>query len=257
MNPTFIVTSAINTNVGAYSPQLRIFQTHDTITSIQKYYPDAIILLVDGGKDIKEDDPIFPMWEELKARAHISLNMSTNDQIKHLHKNFLDQVPNKHEMGGTTGLTKSVAELTLMAAVLDGIKTNEQLRPILLTDRIFKISGRYQLSPLFDKSIYESDAVKGKYVFRQRDESWMPDAQTNVGTAYGYASRLWSFDTNQLDETIDRFNSMIEDCLQISTTHYIDIEHLLFKHFSGADPVEVEHTHLMGTIAPTGSVVYD
>lgn len=257
MNPTFIITSAINTNVGAYTPLLRIYQTNDTITSIQKYYPDAILLLVDGGKDIVESDPNFEAWEVLKARAHISLNMSTNDQIKHLHSNFLDNIPNKHEMGGTTGLTKSVAELTLMASVLDGIKNNEKLRPILTTDRVFKISGRYQLSPLFDKNIYESPATKGKYVFRQRDVSWMPDAAQTIGTGFGYASRLWSFDTDLLDETITRFNSMIEDCLTISSRHYIDIEHLLFKHFNGSTPVELEHTHLMGTIAPTGAVVYD
>lgn len=257
MKPTFIITSAINTNVGAYSPLLRIYQTHDTITSILKYYPDAIILLVDGGKDIQETDPNYEAWEALKARCHVSLNMSTNEQIKHLHSNFLDNVPNPHEMGGTTGLTKSVAELTLMASVLDGIKNNDQLAEILNTDRIFKISGRYQLSPLFDRSVYESDLAKSKYVFRQRDVSWMPDAQEAIGTGYGYASRLWSFDTDLLDETITRFNSMIEDCLTISTNHYVDIEHLLFKHFSAANPLEVEHTHLMGTIAPTGAVVYD
>ena len=257
MNPTFIITSAINTNVGAYTPLLRIYQTHDTITSIQKYYPEAIILLVDGGKNIEADDANFEAWEALKARCHISLNMSTNDQIKHLHSNFLDNIPNKHEMGGTTGLTKSVAELTLMASVLDGIKNNEKLRPILVTDRVFKISGRYQLSPLFDASVYESDLVKGKYVFRQRDPSWMADAKEAVGTGFGYASRLWSFDISLLDETITRFNSMIEDCLTISSRHYIDIEHLLFKHFSASDPVELEHTHLMGTIAPTGAVIYD
>lgn len=243
--------------MGAYTPQLRIFQTHDTITSIQKYYPEALIILVDGGKNIEASDPNYQAWEALKARCHVSLNMSTNEQIKHLHANFLDNVPNRHEMGGTTGLTKSVAELTLMAAVLDGIKNNPQLADILKTDRIFKISGRYQLSPLFDPTVYESDLAKGKYVFRQRDASWMPDAQEAIGTAYGYASRLWSFDTALLDETITRFNSMIEDCLNISSTHYIDIEHLLFKHFWAADPVEVEHTHLMGTIAPTGAVVYD
>jgi hypothetical protein len=257
MKPTFIITSAINASVGAYTPLLRIYQTHDTITSILKYYADATIVLVDGGKEITASDPIHEAWEALKARCHYNLSMSSNEQIKHLHTNFLDRVPNPNEMGGTTGLTKSVAELTLMAAVLDGIKNNDRLKDILNTDRIFKISGRYQLSPLFDPAVYESDLVKGKCVFRQRDASWMPDAQQSIGTGFGFASRLWSFDVSQLDDVIVRFNSMIEDCVTISATHYIDIEHLLFKHFISTEPVEIEHTHLMGTIAPTGAVVYD
>jgi hypothetical protein len=181
--------------------------------------------------------------------------MAPNEQIQHLHTKFLDNITQKNEMGGTTGLIKSVAELTLMASFLDALKNDPQLEPIKKTDRIFKISGRYQLSPFFDPTVYEN--VSGKYVFRKRDASWMNDAKEAIGTEYGFASRLWSFDTNQLDDVFDRFENMIEDCLKISVNHYVDIEHLLYKHFIDADPVEIEHTHLMGTIAPTGSVVYD
>jgi phage-related protein len=45
MKPTFIVTSAIDTNVGVYSPDIRILQTHETVNSIQKYFPDALLIL--------------------------------------------------------------------------------------------------------------------------------------------------------------------------------------------------------------------
>jgi hypothetical protein len=150
-----------------------------------------------------------------------------------------------------------VAELTLMASFLDALKNDPQLEPIKKTDRIFKISGRYQLSPFFDTAVYDNPGAKNKYIFRKRDASWMPDAKEAIGTEYGFASRLWSFDTNLIDDCYDRFETMIEDCLKISATHYVDIEHLLYKHFIDADPLEIEHTHLMGTIAPTGAVVYD
>lgn len=256
MRPTFLITSAINTNVGAYTPLLRIYQTHDTINSIQKYYPDAMIVLVDGGKEITEPD-LKAQWENLGKRCNMFLNMAPNEQIQHLHTKFLDNITQKNEMGGTTGLIKSVAELTLMASFLDALKNDPQLEPIKKTDRIFKISGRYQLSPFFDKDVYENAGAKNKYIFRKRDASWMNDAKEAVGTEFGFASRLWSFDINQLDDVVDRFNTMIEDCLKISATHYVDIEHLLYKHFIDADPLEIDHTHLMGTIAPTGSVIYD
>ena len=258
MKPTFIITSAINTNVGVYSPELRILQTHETINSIQAVYPDAILVLVDGGRAIQDTAGELNLrWSQLKARCQVNMNLQENAQIAHLHKEFFDNIPVKTEMGGTTGLTKSVAELTLMRAVLDAIKNNDTMQPVRDTDRIFKISGRYQLSPLFETEVYDTDAVTGKYVFRQRDASWMPDAEKNVGTGHGYASRLWSFTPDQIDDVIERFDSMIDDCMEITTKHYIDIEHLLFKHFSETNPVELEHTHLMGTIAPTGVVVYD
>lgn len=256
MRPTFLITSAINTNVGAYTPLLRIYQTHDTINSIQKYYPDAMIVLIDGGREIVEPD-LKEAWNQLGRRCNMFLNMAPNDQIKHLHTKFLDNIQQKNEMGGTTGLIKSVAELTLMASFLEALKTDPQLEPILKTDRIFKISGRYQLSPFFDTSVYAGPSAKNKYIFKAATPSWMDDAQEALGVDHGFASRLWSFDTSQINDCYERFERMIADCLKISTTHYVDIEHLLYKHFIDADPLTLEYTHLMGTIAPTGAVVYD
>lgn len=253
MKTTWIITSALVTDVGVYDTTARIIQTHETINSIQKYFPDAKLVLVEGGKRLPNEHPLY---ENLKARCHVNLDMTGNDQIKHLQENFLGRVQNRNEMGGTTGLTKSIAELTLMASVLDALKNHSEMEPAADVDRIFKISGRYQLSPLFDPAVYD-DSVQGKYVFRQRDASWMQDALKNVGTDHGYSSRLWSFDKSQLDDTLERFNSMIEDCLDITQKYYIDMEHLLFKHFSDANPVELEHTHLYGTIAPTGTCIYD
>jgi hypothetical protein len=95
------------------------------------------------------------------------------------------------------------------------------------------------------------------YVFKQRDASWMTDAKESIGTEFGYASRLWSFPTSKLDEVTDKFTDMLADCAKISNTHYVDIEHLLFKHFNDTEPVELDHTHLMGTIGPNGIVIYD
>jgi len=261
MKPTFIITSAINTNVGIYSPEARIMQTHATIDSILREYPDAITVLVEGGKQIPEISPLGQQMTVLKNRVNVNLSMVGNAQMIHLHEQFFDKIQTKTEMGGTTGLSKTVGELTLFASVLDALKNNDQCGPILESDRIFKISGRYQLSPLFDKAIYESDLTKGKYVFRKRDPSWMGDAIEKIGVSYSYASRLWSFTPGQLDDCIEKFQEMIENCVDVSMKSYVDIEHLLFKFYNndteGDDVYEVEHTHLMGTIAPNGVMVYD
>ena len=67
MTPTFVVTSAINTNVGTFSLHQRIFQTAATVQSIMNHYPDALIVLMDGGQAWDQNDP---MWQELKSRAY-------------------------------------------------------------------------------------------------------------------------------------------------------------------------------------------
>lgn len=266
MKPTFIITSAIDTNVGVYSPEIRLLQTHETLNSLQKFYPDAIFVLVEGGRHIADFDPtntqvaqseLSLLWSRLKSRCHYVLNMSNNDQIKHLHNNFLNNMNYKNEMGGTTGLTKTVAELTLMAAALNALSTQEKLKPALEVDRIFKISGRYQLSPLHDPAVYAVDQFKDKIIFKQREASWMTDALNTIGTDHSFCSRLWSFPVSRYDEVMEKFNSMIEDCLETSNKHYIDMEHLLFKHLHAADTAELDYLHLMGTIAPNGIVTYD
>lgn len=254
MTPTFIITSAINTPVGTYSLHQRIFQTASTVQSIINHYPDALLVLIDGGLAWDQNDP---MWQELKSRVNIFIEMWDHPQIQHL-QGLFEKSPNRFEMGGTVGLTKSAAELTMMNAFLANVKTNPDLADVLKTDRIFKISGRYQLSPLFDKTVYESDTVKGKYVFKKADPSWMDkQSQEFIGTEFGYASRLWSFDINLIDDCTEKFEAMFHDCMEITQKHYIDIEHLLYKHIGPDNSVELQNIHLYGNIGPNGALVYD
>lgn len=258
MRTTFIITSAINVNVGVYSPATRIIQTHETINSILAYFPDALMVLIDGGKRIDASDgDLLARYSELAARCHGSLFMGDDERIRHLQDNWLSKVSSPNEMTGTVGLVKSLAEMTLMNEVLEGLRNNEQMQFLRQTDRIFKISGRYKLSPLFDKSLYESPAAHGRYVFRRREPSPITNAAEVFGTTHSYASRLWSFSPSQLDDAIERVRNMVLDYVQISQHHYVDVEHLLFKHFHAADVVEVDHTHVMGTIAPNGVCLYD
>lgn len=252
MNTTFIVTSAIVTNMGAFAEETRLLQTMETINSIRRHYEDANVILVDGGKSVPAESNL---WAHIRGLINVYMDNSSNEQIQHLHNNIMSRVTNPHEMGGLSGLSKSLAEMTLMMDALLAIKNHPELGPLRESDRIFKISGRYQLSPMFDPGYY--DNVGGRYVFKKRDKSWMPDAMENVGTDYAFNSRLWSFDTTLLDQTIEKFRDMMADMQEISQTHYIDIEHLLYKHIGPDNAVEVEHTHLFGPLGPNAMVVYD
>lgn len=259
MKTTFIVTAAINTNIGIYDPSFRILQINQTIDSILEHYADANILLVDGGKPIVADEQpaLYQQYQQLKQRASAYLDMTSNEQVQKFHTEYLDKITVRHEMGGTTGLVKSAAENVIMYNVLYTLQHSPDLEAFRNVDRIFKISGRYMLSPLFNTSDYTATPAMNHYVFKQRDPSWMADAETAIGVGHSYSSRLWSFPASMLGDCIDRYEAIITDYYKIAETHYIDIEHLLFKHMGPDVSHEIPHTHLMGTIAPNGTLIYD
>jgi hypothetical protein len=255
MKPLYILTSAIVTDAGIFDPWSRLIQTHATIDSIYKHHPEAIVILVEGGKQILHDQPL---WQQLRSRCHAFIDQTNNKQIAHLHEAFMSKLPNRSEMGGIAGVSKTVAEMYLLRASFVELRDNKDMAALLKgVDRIFKISGRYCLSPLYDASVYDAPNMKGKYIFKERDASWMTDAKEALGIEHGYNSRFWSFDVTQLDDAIDKLTTMIDSCMEITQNHYIDIEHLLFKHIGPDNSVEIDHTHLFGSIAPTGSVIYD
>jgi hypothetical protein len=213
MKTTFIVTCAINTNIGIYDPGFRILQLHQTLDSILRHYADANIILVDGGKPIRatEQSELRHQYDQLIKRAHAYLDLTDHEQVQKFHENYLDKINIRHEMGGTTGLIKSAAENIIMLNVLVALQNSPDLESFRNVDRIFKISGRYMLSPMFDSSIYETTEAQNLYVFKQRDPSWMADALTAIGVEHGYSSRLWSFPAGLLEDCIQRYENIITD----------------------------------------------
>ncbi|MGP0082885.1 MAG: hypothetical protein ACLP0B_04540 [Steroidobacteraceae bacterium] len=252
MKTTWLITSAVSTNVGIYDTMTRIRQTDNTITSIKRFYPDAIIILADGGKQFDSPHEYF---DQLVKRCHLFIDCRNNDDIKNLQNNVFNRNEIRGQMGGISGISKSLSELTIINFALETLKTPTIAASALDVDRVFKISGRYLLSPLFDPTVYKG--VGDKYVFRQRQPSWMKNAPQRIGSDSYFSSRLWSFAPSQLDDTLNIFTNMIKNLGGLRAHSYVDVEHLLFKYFSHKDIHELEYTHVMGTIAPNGTMTYD
>jgi hypothetical protein len=254
MKTTWIITSAVHTGAGIYDSSARILQTHETVSSILGFFPDAYIILAEGGKKPDGDDPMF---EELRGRSHAFVDARQSDNIRDLHNNVFDRV-DPTEGGGLSGIAKSLGEVALMAGVLNVLEREPSAAAMLDVDRIFKISGRYQLSPLFDLNAYRDSG--DKYVFAKREPSWIEDAARMIGVDHYFNSRLWSFSPARLHEVSERFRRMIQEIQEIMAMNgaaYTNVEHLLFKYFSADDAVELDYVHVMGTLAPSGIVVYD
>lgn len=246
MKTTFIVTSAIYTGAGIFPPDIRVMQTLSTIDSIRKFFPDAIIVVVEGGTHT-DDEAGF---QAIKQRCNVFIDMTQDEQIQYLHE-LIRNNPNTTEMGGLNGVIKTIAELTLTLSVLNGLMQRPELEAARNVDRIFKISGRYQLSPLFNPAEhYHHD----HWVFRQKDATW----NESGGIPYFYSSRLWSMCPTLLEKTRDIYIAMLEDAHNIADSgNYIDLEHLLYKHIGPDKTVELKNTHLYGAIGPNSLMIYD
>lgn len=248
MKNIFVVTSAIHSNIGIYSSTDRLNQTLQTIDSIYKFYKDPEIIVVEGGLyPPKRNDDLIGYLRSYRDNDKNFLDLRNEEQITHLHQFAFD--PNyKHDMGGINGLAKTVAESYIMARALDFIKA----RGYNDIKRIFKISGRYVLSPLHVPDHHLDEL--NKYVFKKKEKTWM----TTPGRSYLYSSRLWSMDYNLLDETISHFCKMRGE-LDRQSMHggYIDMEHLLYETIPQNKIHEIKYTHCMGSIAPNGTLVYD
>jgi hypothetical protein len=254
MKTTWIITSALNTGAGVYDAKTRVAQTHETMNSILEFYPDALFVLVEGGKPFDGDAPNFA---ELRQRCDVFIDLRDDERLAYLHRNIFDTVTIETESGHILGITKSLCELTLMAAATGALANGRMPAALLDVDRIFKISGRYQLSPLFDPKAYEG--IGDKYVFLKRQPTWIENALDGVGVDVWFSSRLWSFAPARVEAVAEKVQAMLHDIQELGFRKrvLVDLEHLLFKHFHGEDVIELEHTHVMGNIGPSGRILYD
>ena len=227
MKNLFIVTSALNADMGVVSRKDRFDQTVKGLLSIRKYVPDALILLTDGSPH-KIDE------EKLKALSHFAnfaADFSDDRQIIDLASN--------HQ--------KSEAENLLLLKTLMLLKQDEGMKEIMSdVGRIFKISGRTDLTDGFDVAEH---MVPGKYVFKKRMPTWLADSRKEFATDL-LITRMFSFCPTLMDD----YMKMCEDNIALVLQTMIDTEHAHFVNINKDLLVELEEIHCTGIVAGTGTV---
>ena len=181
MSSLFCIVSAIGNDYGIFSYQERLQQLLDTIRSVRQRVPEADIFLYDAS-----EDPLPIADVELLASSVDRLTLLADDKyINFLKHKSLDPTPNKFEK-------KTVGEIQCMLAFLDDLKSSGKTY-----DRVFKLSGRYELSEEFVLSSYSDKS--GKCVMLDR-EDWYGERV--------FTMRLWSFDFSLLDSIETLFRTM-------------------------------------------------
>ena len=245
MKNIVLLTSALYTNYGIYKPAERIQQTLDTAKSAKKYIPGAVIVLVDNSKvDVQNDTSAE--FEELIDLVDYYIDNSDDADIQYFHNNVSNYDIGKNAMEAM-GLMKALTYIsnddTMKAEVADA-------------DRIFKLSGRYQVTDKFDITAFDNANTKDKYVFKKAQPAWINPQDTGVTTLL--QTRLWSFTPGLLLQTMDIYKSIIETMVTLfNQNKYIDNEHAMSKFIPKDQLVELDTVGLQGNIAPNGMMIID
>ena len=240
-----LLTSAVYTNYGIYNPQERIQQTVATAKSAKEFIPGAVVILVDNSKvDVQNDTS--PEFEELIDLVDYYIDNSDDADIQYFHNNVSNYDIGKNAMeamGLMKALTYIASDDSMKAEVADA-------------DRIFKLSGRYQVTDKFDITQFDNANTKDKYVFKKAQPAWINPQDTGVTTLL--QTRLWSFTPGLLLQTMEIYKSIIENMIALfNQGKYIDNEHSMSKFIPKEQLVELETVGLQGNIAPNGMMIID
>lgn len=220
----FIITSSIKPNIGAFSDDQRFEQTMETLKSVRLTVPDAVILVSDAS--------VRPLTDEQR----LLISQNSNYYID------MGQEPNVRML--TERGMKSQAENLMMFHTLQTLKYAPEVNRLMNSvKRVFKFSGRSVLEDSFD--IEEYDGLFGKFVFKKRIPTWMPQNQIS----HLFITRMFSM----CPSLIDTYLNLIGNNLQLVDAGF-DTEHAHFANIPQQYLVEFDKLHCWGWLAGNGQI---
>jgi hypothetical protein len=233
MNHAFIVTSAINSKFGVYTPAQRLEQTLATIASVRSRVPGVKIIVTEiCGEPLTADQE-----SALDAAADILIDFTGDAEVKAIYQS------------DNWDVVKSTTEVMCFARALKMCLADGDLVGV---DRVHKISGRYLLNDNFDLSRYNQ--LSNRIVTTRKHKSQFP--LTVTGVELQYMSRLWSWPADITETIIDVYaKGLTYIASRVSDGGYCDIEHMLYKYLPSDLVTEVYPIGLEGAIAPNGAAV--
>lgn len=223
MSFVFIITSTIKPTIGVIDSDVRYEQTLKTVESIRNKVEGAYILLVDSSPQQLYDH----QYRTLQSECDSFISLTDNPQSNHL---------------SSVG-AKSLAETYVMMVAIDHL-IKLQLPHIT---RVFKLTGRGELTDDFDTDYYNQKELQGKLVFKKSVQSWMNSEWKLVDT------RIWSFCYTLLLEINDLLPKVFERCYTTGQ----DVEH---SYYALVDKNQLIEKDIMGfkcQISSTGNWQYD
>jgi hypothetical protein len=225
----FVVTSALNPNMGVLNREERLQQTIEGLQSLRNKCPDAIVLLADGSPEKIEE-------EKIQSLSHLV--------------NFVADFSNDSDITqfASRGM-KSQAENVLLLKTMMLLKRDaDMMRLLQSVNRIYKFSGRTVLNDGFDPSAHNHF---GKYVFKKRMPTWLSGEKAEIFTDL-LITRLFSFCSSLIDD----YMVMCRRNIGVINDAGVDTEHAHFFNMKEELLVELDQIHCQGVMASTGTTEF-
>lgn len=231
----FIVTSAINSKFGVYTPEQRLEQTIGTVTSIKSKLPNAKIIIMECC-----GTPIKPEQEAaLRDVSDVFIDCSNDPDVKELYDN------------DNWDVVKNGTEIMCFGRILAVLQNESLLEDV---DRVHKMSGRYTLNNDFDVDFYDREDIQNRIVIGPKVQSQFPPGVTQQD--WQYMARLWSWPQYMTNDIVEVYNkSFLFFAERLANGGYIDIEHVLAKFLPQEHVTEILKTGVEGNIAPNGAPI--
>lgn len=236
MNTTFIVTSAVYSRFGIYTPEQRLAMTLDTLQCLRDRVPGCKIVVSEvsgSGISVVAED-------KLSDACDVFLDFTTNTDVRAIYSN--------QSWYDNWDIVKNLTELSTFPVAL---KTLQDAGEIDGQNRIFKMSGRYLLNDKFDLGFYEQPEVKDTVVIGKEVASQFPQHVTGLDRQYMCRLLSWP---NALHSDMIKWYENGRDYMKqrMSVGGYADIEHCLWYAIPKEHVTQVEEVGVYGNIAPNG-----
>jgi hypothetical protein len=229
----FIVTSAINSRFGVYTPEERLVQTLATIQSIHQHAPGSKIVIMEcTGVPLTDEQS-----QILEDNSDVFIDYTTDAAVQSIYN-------------GTDNwdVVKNSTEIMCFGRTIRQCQDDGDFADV---DRIHKMSGRYLLNSDFNLSLYDDNS---KIVIGPKYKSQFPFEVTQ--TAAQYMARLWSWPTALTEEIIQVYDDSLNFFAErVAQGGYTDIEHVLYRFLNAEHVQEVPLLGVEGAIAPNGAAI--
>ena len=239
MRPLFIVTSAVESRYGIYSPEQRIEQTLETISGLRERVPGCKIAMSEvSGNGLRQE-----YEDRLMDAVDLYFDFTNNTEVRGIY-NRPEWIPN-------WDIVKNLTELTTFPQVLSQLAQGGELGDV---DRVFKMSGRYLLNDKFDIGFYARPDVQNKVVIGRAVPSQFPFEVVQLRMQY--MCRLLSWHPSMQADMIGWYLAG-RDYMRnrLAVGGYADIEHCLYYGIPRESVYEVDEVGVHGNIAPNGAPI--
>ena len=228
-----MVTSAINSKFGVYTPEQRLEQTLATIASLRHHAPGCKIILMEC-----TGTPLTASQESaLDQAVDVFYDYTSDPEVQAIYTS------------DNWDVVKNTTEIMCFARTLECSWVDGDFAGI---DRIHKMSGRYQLTDQFDLGLYENHTTS--IIVGPRHTSQF--ALSVTGIELQYMARLWSWPADMTPAITQVYlDSLTYIAERVAAGGYADIEHVLYKFLPPEHVLEVPLLGVEGTIAPTGQEI--